>query len=326
MRLLHCFLAALWWCSPAPAEDISAAEKAEYGGYPGRYVLLDSSSRDRQSLSTPVAVYVHDNGVEAALIGAIHVAEPEYYDRLNKLFGRYDVLLFEMVGGEGLRREEELRRRIDHSKPLGGLTLEEAREWNRSVEWRKKGEQEEKSFLIGLLGGAYQELSDMLGLQTQRQGIDYSAAHFVHADMTMDEFRKAQARKGESIAGLMLKSVLSSLVEKNGANRADEWGLMADFLAGNKTGLKNKLMGMMANAPHDLEDTVILEGRNAKCMEVFDYWSGKGVRRIGIFYGAAHLPGLHGALLERGYRLREVRWLPAWSTKEECADGKSGEA
>ena len=120
MRLLHCFLAALWWCSPAPAEDISAAEKAEYGGYPGRYVLLDSSSRDRQSLSTPVAVYVHDNGVEAALIGAIHVAEPEYYDRLNKLFGRYDVLLFEMVGGEGLRREEELRRRIDRSKPLGG--------------------------------------------------------------------------------------------------------------------------------------------------------------------------------------------------------------
>ena len=32
------------------------------------------------------------------------------------------------------------------------------------------------------------------------------------------------------------------------------------------------------------------------------------------------LPGLHGALLERGYRLREVRWLPAWSTREQGAD------
>lgn len=81
---------------------------------------LDSSSPDRQSLSTPVAAYVHDNGMEVALIGAIHVAEPEYYDRLNKLFRRYDVLLFEMIGGEGLRREEELRRKIDRSKPLGG--------------------------------------------------------------------------------------------------------------------------------------------------------------------------------------------------------------
>ena len=48
----------------------------------------------------------------------------------------------------------------------------------------------------------------------------------------------------------------------------------------------------------DRENTVILEGRNAKCMEVFDRWSGKGVRGIGVFYGAAHLPGLHGALLE----------------------------
>ena len=179
-----------------------------------------------------------------------------------------------MIGGEGLRREEELRRKIDRSKPLGGLTLKEAREWNRIVEWRKKCGQEEKSFLMELLGGAYKELSDMLGLQTQHQGIDYSAAHFVHADMTLDEFRKAQARKGESIAGLMLKSVLSSLVEKTGTNRAGEFGLMADFLAGNKTGLKNKLMGMMANAPNGLEHTVILEGRNAKCMEVFDRWSG----------------------------------------------------
>ena len=218
-----------------------------------------------------------------------------------------------------------MRRKIDRSKPLGGLTLEEAREWNRIVEWRKKCGQEEKSFLMGLLGGAYKELSNMLGLQTQHQGIDYSAAHFVHADMTLDEFRKAQARKGESIAGLMLKSVLSSLVEKTGTNRAGEFGLMADFLAGNKTGLKNKLMGMMANAPNGLENTVILEGRNAKCMEVFDRWSGKGVRRIGVFYGAAHLPGLHGALLERGYRLREVRWLPAWSTREQGADGQRGE-
>lgn len=120
MKLLHCFLAVLWWCSPAPAADIPDAENVEYGGYPGRYILLDSSSPDRQSLSTPVAAYVHDNGMEVALIGAIHVAEPEYYDRLNKLFRRYDVLLFEMIGGEGLRREEELRRKIDRSKPLGG--------------------------------------------------------------------------------------------------------------------------------------------------------------------------------------------------------------
>ena len=182
-----------------------------------------------------------------------------------------------------------------------------------------------KVFLMELLGGAYKELSDMLGLQTQHQGIDYSAAHFVHADMTLDEFRKAQARKGESIAGLMLKSVLSSLVEKTGTNRAGEFGLMADFLAGNKTGLKNKLMGMMANAPNGLENTVILEGRNAKCMEVFDRWSGKGVRRIGVFTERRIFPACTVLFWNAATVSGEVRWLPAWSTREKGADGQRGE-
>lgn len=323
MKMLRCLLAVFLCCSPAPAADAPAAEKAEHGGYPGRYMLLDSSCRGRLSLSTPIAAYVRDGGAEVALIGAIHVAEPEYYARLNQLFGNYDVLLFEMIGGEGLRREEELRRRIDRSRPLGGLTLEEAREWNRMVAWRRKSEQEEKSFLISLLGSAYRELSDALGLQTQHQGIDYSAPHFVHADMTLDEFRAAQDRKGESLACLMLKSVLSSLVEKPGPYQPDELGMMMDFLTGNKAGLKNKLMMLLAHAPNDLENTVVLEGRNAKCMEVFDRWSGKAVHKIGIFYGAAHLPGLHGALLERGYRLRDVQWLPAWSTKEKPAEEKT---
>lgn len=94
---------------------------------------------------------------------------------------------------------------------------------------------------------------------------------------------------------------------------------MLDLLSGNKAGLKNELMRIFANAPDDLEDTVILEGRNAKCMEVFDQWSGKNVRKTGIFYGAAHLPGLHRELVKRGYRLRDVQWIPAWSTREEIS-------
>lgn len=325
MKVLRCFLAVFLLCSSALAADASTMGRKEHEGYPARYMLLESASRDRQSLSTPVAAYVNDGGAEVALIGAIHVAEAGYYARLNKLFRDYDVLLFEMIGGEGLQREEELRRKIDRSKPLGGLTLEEAREWNRMVAWRKKRAQEEKSFLLGLLGSAYKELSDALGLQTQHQGIDYSAPHFVHADMTLEEFRQAQARKGESFASLMLKSMLSSLVEKPGAYEPNEFVMMMDLLAGNKAGLKNELMRIFANAPNDLEDTVILAGRNARCMEVFDRWSGQGARRIGIFYGAAHLPGLHGALLERGYRLRDVRWLPAWSTKEEAAGEEAGQ-
>lgn len=323
MKMLRCLPAVFLWCSPVLAAHSPGAEKEDRGAYPAKYMLLESSSRDRQSLSTPVAYYVDGEGREVALIGAIHVAEAAYYARLNKLFSGYDVVLFEMIGGEGLQREQELRRKLDRSKPLGGLTLEEAREWNRIVEWKRKSAEEEKSFLLGLLGSAYQKLSDAVGLQTQYQGIDYSAPRFVHADMTLEEFRQAQARKGESFAGLMLKSFLSSLVEKPRAYQPNEFGLMLDLLSGNKKGLKNELMRIFANEPEDLENTVILEGRNAKCMEVFDQWGGRNVRKIGIFYGAAHLPGLHQELVKRGYRLRDVQWLPAWSTTEE-ADGERG--
>lgn len=101
MKMLRSFLAVFLLCSPALAADASVAGKKEHGGYPARYMLLESSSRNSQSLSTPVAAYVNDEGAEVALIGAIHVAEADYYAWLNKLFGSYDVLLFEMIGGEG---------------------------------------------------------------------------------------------------------------------------------------------------------------------------------------------------------------------------------
>lgn len=317
MKKLSCILAVFLLCSPLVASVESSGNDGDTGGYPARFLRLNASSPDRQSLSTPVASYVNDDGQEVKLIGAVHVAESDYYARLNRLFGECDLLLFEMIGGESLQREEELRRKIDRSKPLGGLTLEEAREWNRIAEGRKKRRRQDMSLLLNLLGSAYRELSNALDLQTQHEGIDYSPVHFVHADMTVREFRQAQSRKRESLAGLMLKSSVSSLLKGKQEYQPNELGMVMDLVTGNADGLKNELMRVIAYAPPDaLGNTVILEGRNDKCMEVFDRRKNGGVRKIGIFYGAAHLPGLHHELVKRGYRLKEVLWLKAWSTGE----------
>lgn len=298
----------------------------EKQGYPERFMRLDELAKDHMCLLTPVATYVNpSNGQQVALIGAIHVAEQEYYVRLNQLFTDYDVVLFEMIGGEKLRRTEELRRRIDRSKPLWGLSLDEFEEWKLLEEEQKRYDQEEKSIFMKLLGVAYGQLSKSLGIQTQHQGIDYSADNFVHADMTMVEFEREQDKKGENFVGLILKSILSSLIEKPQKRLPNEVGMVIDFLTGNKVSLKNKLMVVLAYAPNYLDDTVILEGRNSKCMEVFDNWRNKDVKKIGIFYGAAHLPGLHTSLLERGYSFDSVYWLPAWSTKEKSDDCGSEE-
>lgn len=317
MNMLRGILCVFLLGSSVLAASDSGRKEEEHGGYPATYLRLRVLSPDRQDLSTPVASYVNDAGQKVDLIGAVHVAEPEYYARLNWLFEEYDMLLFEMIGGEGMQRWEELRRKIDRSMPLGGLTLEEAREWNRMAAGNKKRKQLDMTLLLNLLGGFYKKASNVLELQTQHEGIDYSPSHFVHADMTAYEFMQAQSRKRESFAGLMIKSATSSLLKGEQGYQPNELGMMMDLITGNTDGLKNELMRVLVHTPADaLEDTVILEGRNAKCMEVFDQRRGGGVSRIGIFYGAAHLPGLHGELLKRGYRLQEVRWLPAWSTRK----------
>ena len=326
MNILRGILSAFMLCSSALAAVADSGRNAEeYGGYPATFLRLEADSPERQDLATPVASYVNDGGQEVRLIGAMHVAEPEYYERLNKLFGQCDLLLFEMIGGEGLQRQEELRSRIDRSKPLGGLTKEEAREWNRLEAWEKEQREEESSFLLNWLGEAYKRFSKALNLQAQMDGIDYSPSHFVHADMTLGKFRKAQEEKKESFMGLMAKEIMSSLKEEYCGYQPNQIKMAMDLITGNVSGLKNELMRMLAyTSPDSLEDTVILKGRNAKCMEIFDQWKGKGARKIGIFYGAAHLPGLHAELLKRGYRLREVRWLTAWNTREQ-ADGRDAD-
>src|SRR5580704_14254 len=49
-------------------------------------------------LQTGVASYINKDGVRVDLIGAVHIADKAYYDRLNARFTRYEVLLYEMVG------------------------------------------------------------------------------------------------------------------------------------------------------------------------------------------------------------------------------------
>lgn len=314
---MHRFLLAvfcLWF--PMMAVGSSVVGKEEAGEYPARVLRLDIESPGHQSMMTPVATYVNDAGQEIVLFGAVHVAESEYYGLLNGLFQDCDLLLFEMIGGEYLGRQMELGYRIDWSKPLGGLSLKEAREWNNLM---KRSQQDEgRSILMRLLNVFYQEMSRVLDLQTQGAGIDYSPAHFVHADMTLTEFEEAQKQRGESLGQWFIKSLLSSMSGQTEKYEPNELQMIKDFFTDNTNGLKNELMRMFVYSPLAVEDTVILEGRNAKCCAVLDEWRQKDYDRIGIFYGAAHLPGLHQELLKRGYRLNKVDWLVAWITKKEA--------
>jgi len=58
-------------------------------------------------LQTSVTRYVKD-GVSVDLIGAVHVADKQYFMDLNELFTKSEVLLFELIGGEQIKAGVQL--------------------------------------------------------------------------------------------------------------------------------------------------------------------------------------------------------------------------
>ena len=94
-RLMPLALAALLACCVANVQSAHAAEKAKEEGT--KFLRFIEEGRDGGRLETAIATYKNDKGATVQLIGAVHIADPSYYDGLNKTFAGYDALLYEMV-------------------------------------------------------------------------------------------------------------------------------------------------------------------------------------------------------------------------------------
>ena len=70
-----------------------------------RYIQLKRDKAGKaEALQTAVVRFVPESGdseIIVDLIGAVHVGDRLYYQKLNKLFENYDVLLYELVAPEG---------------------------------------------------------------------------------------------------------------------------------------------------------------------------------------------------------------------------------
>ena len=84
--------------APVPAGKAHAAAKREYVRYVGD---------DKRGKLETVIVTLKKDGVQVELVGAVHVADPEYYKALTKLFTGYEELLFELVDGQKMKEELE---------------------------------------------------------------------------------------------------------------------------------------------------------------------------------------------------------------------------
>lgn len=236
------------------------------------------------------------------LIGVVHIGDADYYRELNRSFRQYDALLYELVAPPGLE--------------VPG----------------RDGPQDEGIFtaLLQEVGAAY------LGLTSQVGQIDYTPENFVHADLSPREMVEAWEKRGESgltlalgmLADMLRQANLELLEEPHAEDAAHERELaeldLLELLLDPDGGSKMKRL-MAVELARQVQagqlgrtlDAILIEDRNEAAMRVFLQELAKGKKRIGIFYGAAHMPDFERRLvLELGLRRDRVRWTSAWDLRK----------
>lgn len=253
------------------------------------FIRLQRDDRDRPlAMETAIVTYVSagkkNKGVKVDLLGAVHVGDATYYDQLNRAFEKYDVLLYELVAPEGTKIPK------GGGKSSGGL-------------------------IRSLQGG----MKTVLELESQLEKIDYTKKNFVHADMSPQEFAKSMKDRGESFLTMFIRMMLQGN-SKNGAGQVSDTQMFTILFSKDRAlGLKRIMANQFTNmdgamsAINGPDGSAILTERNKKCLTVLQREIEKGHKKIGIFYGAAHLPDMDKRLHDEfGMQRDKSRWLVAW--------------
>ncbi len=247
------------------------------------------------SLDTAIVRYVpagdEHPGLSVDLVAAIHVGDATYYEKLNKRFRKYDVLLYELVAPEGTRI------------PKGG------------------GGAARRSAVGAMQGG----MTTVLGLAFQLEAIDYTKENFVHADMSPEEFSQSMKDRGDSFMKMFFRMMGQAMAQQNRdpAGNSDLRLLMALFAKDRELRLKRILAEQFENLEDTMqalegpEGSTIIAERNKRALSVLAEQIKAGKKQIGIFYGAGHLTGMEEKLLaEFGLRRAKVRWVEAWDLRQ----------
>lgn len=229
------------------------------------------------------------------LIAAIHVADRAYYKDLEEQFEQYDVLLYELVKPEGAD--------VPDGTPIVSDDL------------------------FSVLADAGLK---MLDLTSQKDHIDYTRANFVHADLSPDEMFEAMRARGDDALTISLGVLADTLREQNLMEMERESSLAPqqddidpfELLLDPDGPMKLKRLFAQQIAAGDAMsigptlNTILVEDRNAACMRVFQRELARGKKRIGVFYGAAHMPDFDRRLREDfGLMRGAATWRTAWDMR-----------
>ncbi|HXG11926.1 MAG TPA: hypothetical protein VNK04_19375 [Gemmataceae bacterium] len=289
--------------SPPAGEKKEAAKPLELKKpAPTKFVRLVRDDRGEPvALETAIVRYVPasgEGGVVVDLISVVHIGERAYYRKLNRHMEQYDALLYELVAPPGTRIPKGGRR--DSDNPIALLQ---------------------------------QLAKTVLNLELQTDHIDYTKKNFVHADLSPEGMAEAMRHRGEDGLTLALGIAADLLRQYNlqEMKRQKEPPKEADFDFDPLALLFDpaapvKLKRLLAQQLEEMENpeaglgqtltTILIADRNKAAMQVFQKELAKGKKKIGIFYGAGHMPDFEKRLRDEfDLKKESEQWLQAWDLR-----------
>lgn len=260
-----------------------------------RYVEDSRAAR----LEVAIRSFRMPSGQQVDLVGVVHIADDAYYQRLNKRLEGYDSVLFELVGDP---------RSITETPPRVLKQIYE-REYGAEISM--------SSLQISV--AKYLQLTFQLG------EIDYTRRNMVHADVSAAQFARMQQERGETMLTLLLRAMNAQF--SGGANLAamnelNLFALIRILLSPDSAAQFKMVLARMFDQAESLtqlmegdEGSAVLGGRNevvlAKLREIL---ADRRQRRVAVFYGGGHMPGIEAALLGKLHAsITGDEWLAAWT-------------
>lgn len=280
----------LWAQEDAPTTQPAAETKPKEIGA----VRFVKTGKDSGRLETAVWTFEDKDGRKVDLIGAVHIGDRAYYKKLNAAFKNYDRLLYEMVKSDG-------------------------------VEAASIGKDGEPSGM-----GAFQKgFGKMLGLDYQLDHIDYGAENFVHADITAERMSQLMEERNINLFTIFMEALMDAFNQAAEGTQAGPQITIVDlvklaFAKDRSHELKmilGPVMGDVEAQASGLGNTkigkLILDERNVEAMKIVERELSTGGKNMGLFYGAAHLPGMAKIMEGLGFKKTTETWMTAWKVGTE---------
>lgn len=269
-----------WTIAAGDVKQVTRDPDAPAGTQVLRYARAKSPGQP-QGLQTALIHLRHPKtGRRVDLVGAVHIADPAYYREVQRLLEQVDTVLYEMVKPRDAKPGEA------PPEETGGLRALQAK------------------------------MATWFGLAFQLDAIAYGRPHFVHADLTVEEFLGAPGSEAvtDKMGGSegMLKLVeglLAGVLRGEGPEAQRRQRTLKAMLGQMLGSMGDKMSALLGEEISEL----LLTKRNEVCVKRLTELP-EQARSVAIFYGAAHLPDLETRLRALGYERAGARWLTAWDT------------